>query len=297
MSDARRGAGARIGIAALNLLVPGLGLLRLGHWKAALACALAAPVACLLLVLFYIAAPVLHFWGWAVSLGLVSLTIVLALAASIILSWRWSPLRPLERPVWQRWYAIVGLGLVAMLLVSEVAGLPRLYYRSFYIPAESMNPLLLKNDRLVADMRAREVRRGDIIVLAVGDSMYVKRVAALPGDRVAMRGGIFVLNGTPVRQRFVRQEGEYRRYAERFPGEVAEHEIYDKGEQLFDEMRERAVPPGHLFVLGDNRDMSADSRVPRAEMGVEMLPAADIRGRVLFRTYGPSGRIGESLTR
>ena len=88
-----------------------------------------------------------------------------------------------------------------------------------------------------------------------------------------------------------------RRLAERFPGEAAPHEIYDTGYSQGDDMAERLVAPGHVFVLGDNRDHSADSRFTRADLGVEQLPIRDIRGRALFYLWGPSGRMGEPLNR
>jgi len=305
MSGEIRGVPARIGIAALNLLAPGLGLLRVQRAKAAALLLLAPPALIGLLILVYAALPTIGFRTWAVLMAALLAAVVGLYVASIALSWRAS--RPVQAPGrwWSRWYGIVG-ALLAMLaagaLLQDVAfG----YYKSFYTPAESMAPTLLVNDRFVASMRGPgELRRGDIIVFDVGGPIYVKRVAALAGDRIAMRDGVVVLNGRPVPQRLVRSERieslgmltEVRRLSEQFPGEAAPHEIYDSGDWSFDDMAERVVAPGHVFVLGDNRDHSADSRVPRAEMGVEQLPIADIRGRALFHTWGPSGRMGVPLT-
>lgn len=200
------------------------------------------------------------------------------------------------------WAALAFAALLAVPLGAVALG----FFKVFYIPSEAMMPTLLVNDRLLASMQGLGgLRRGEIIILDVGEHMYIKRVAALPGDRIAMHNGVVILNGRPVPQRFLRTDRvepsefgtEARRLAEQFPGETGPHEIYDSGYSQGDDMAEQRVLPGHVFVLGDNRDRSADSRYTRADFGVEQLPIAHIRGRALFYLWGPSGRMGEPLNR
>jgi signal peptidase I len=306
MSEERRPVLRRIGIAALNWFAPGLGLLRLGRPRQAIAFYLAFAAAGVALIAFYAATDELNFRAYVISVALLVLVILGTLVGSIAASWRASRSIAAVQPVWSRWYSMLAV-LVATLLLAELFGrAAHGFYKPFYIPSEAMMPTFVKNDWLIASMRGPgRLRRGDIVLFRMGDHIYIKRIAALPGDRIGLDGGVVVLNGRPVPQRLVRVEaieGDFgatgaRRLAEQFPGEADPHEIYDQGGHGLEDVAERQVMPGHVFVLGDNRDRSADSRVPREQMGVEQLPVADIIGRAKFRTWGPSGRTGERLDR
>jgi signal peptidase I len=304
VSDGRRGVPARAGIAALNLLSPGLGLLRTGPLRPALLFLLLTPAALALLLVYFLLAPTLSFAGYFGAVLIASALALGLLIAAVALTWRLSRDRPSTPPLWSRWYSILAAALAAGLVSLGLSDAVRACYKSFYIPSEAMSPTLEVNDRFVAQMRNwGPLRRGDLILCAVRDSVYVKRVAALPGDTIALRGGTVILNGRAVPQRFLRAEPApaslepetARRLAERFPGEAAEHEIYDSGPFPMDEMAERRIPPGFVFVLGDHRDRSADSRIPRAEGGVDLLALTEVRGRPLFY-YWPWRKAGLPLT-
>lgn len=305
MSDGVRRMPARAGIAALNMLMPGLGLLRLGRLRLGGIFLMVAPGVLLAILLHYVIAPRLTFVGYAASILLVILFYVAAVVASIAVSWRGSRSRAPNMAWWSRWYGLIGVYLVLTLAASFLAEAAHRFYKPFYLPSESMVPTLLVNDRLIASMRGPgELRRGDIILFDVGSRVYISRVAALPGDRIAMDDGVVILNGRPVEQIPAGTQSVAptifgtvaQRMREQFPGEARAHEIHDLGYSSYDDMAEQQVAPGHVFVLGDNRDMSADSRVPRTDRGVEQLPITAIRGRALFRTWGPSGKTGAELT-
>jgi signal peptidase I len=194
------------------------------------------------------------------------------------------------------WGTIVGIaGLIAILMVALVSTFGSGYLKNFYLPSEAMAPTLEKGDGFIAFMDGGAgLKRGDIALLAVGKATYVKRIAALAGDTIGLKGGIVVLNGRAIAQRFVKMDRSSEvpgappahRLAEQFPGEAAPHEILDMGWSDVDDFPEQRVPPGFVFVLGDNRDRSADSRVPRAATGVDLLPVADLKGHPLFCTRG-----------
>ncbi len=211
----------------------------------------------------------------------------------------------------QRWSAAV-IELTAIVLIVLVA--KGAVAEPFYVPSASMEPTLLIGDALVASkypygygMASAPMpitlgttqrifgtlpARGDVVVFRwPGDisQSWVKRVVGLPGERVELRGGQLFVNG---QQASLRANGTGRtesddgstvnaaRYVETLPGGHS-HEIFKvEPDHPLDNTPEVTVPAGHIFVLGDNRDRSADSRVSVARGGVGLLPVDNLIGRV-----------------
>ena len=183
----------------------------------------------------------------------------------------------------------------------------------FYVPSGSMEPTLLIGDALLASkypygygtaslpiqINLPETGRvfgetpklGDVVVFrwpGNRSQAWVKRVVGLPGDRIQMRQGQLFIND---RAASLKPDGigdaeddtggvqRAHRYIETLPNGVS-HAIFkirDNG--WLDNTPEVTVPPDHLFVMGDNRDNSADSRVPLREGGVGLLPIDNLIGR------------------
>jgi signal peptidase I len=211
----------------------------------------------------------------------------------------------------RRWRGQIGQIAAIVLLVLVAKGA---LAEPFYVPSPSMEPTLLIGDALLASkypygygaaslpihiafpetgrVFGAMPKRGDVVVFRwPGDrsQVWVKRVVGLPGDRVQMRQGQLFINDHPAA---LKPDGignaeddngasePAHRYVETLPGGVS-HAIFktiDHGR--LDDTPEVTVPKGRLFVMGDNRDNSADSRVPVQEGGVGLLPTDNLVGRV-----------------
>lgn len=305
MIERRRHPVARIGITLLNLLAPGLGLLRVGDLRRALLAYGASTGALAVFVAVLVATTNISFRAYAILLGTGLFVALASYGAAIWWTWRASRVLTQPRPIWSRWYSVVGAMLIAFGISWILTGIWESRYRHFYLPSEGMEPTLSKSDRFLASMRKpTKLRRGDIILVrSPYGNIYVKRLAALPGDQIALRRGAVVINGMraevrPAGVRAVsypyRETTIARVFEEKFPRESKAHIIQDFGASEADDVPEAVVRPGHVFVLGDNRDHSADSRVPHSMGGLEQVPVENVIGRALF-VYWPLQKAGTRL--
>jgi len=162
--------------------------------------------------------------------------------------------RPARRP-YNRWMFYAAYATAAWLSVRPVRAV---LVQSFVIPGAAMAPALIPGDHIVVDKlwaRLGEVDRGDVVVLDFPldpAKQYVKRVIALPGETIEMHGSAVSIDGRTLDEPYLEDSRTSR---VRF-GPVV-------------------IPADAVFVMGDNRDNSSDSR----EWGA--LPLAALRGRVV----------------
>ena len=174
------------------------------------------------------------------------------------------------------WVAVIVGALVVALIVKTFL------FQAFYIPSASMEPTLEKGDRVLVNKLSydlHDVNRGDVIVFELdpeevgpdGIKDLIKRVIGLPGDVIETRDGVVYINDRALDEPYLAD------------GMVTG----DPEDGQNPPIPRQTVPDGHVFVLGDNRSNSQDSRY--AARGP--IPIDTIVGRAFILVW-PPGDIG-----
>lgn len=248
-TDAAQRPGSRFVAALLSLVAPGVGHVyvgRTGRGAALIAALFAVQVVLRLAGVFVVPPRCVPVLILANVLALLAIAVyVFGIVDAVRLA-----RRPGRRP---RWFTIVAAVPVSWLCLVVLALLPRLAlpyqpWRTFSVPSASMQPTLQVGEWFIADTwyyRSHAPARGDLAVYYVPgdpDTVFVKRIVGLAGDRVEFRGGRAFVNGAPT-----------------------DEPTIDVGDPngFYNTTTPVTVPAGHVFVAGDNRANSMDSRVSR----------------------------------
>lgn len=186
-----------------------------------------------------------------------------------------------ELKKYNRWYVYIGLFILLVFLINALMSFkPYIFgFDNRRNVSANMAPTLKPSELIVADTRGNlfgfNLKREDIItfIYPMNPSVtYVKRIIGLPGDRVKIQDGVTYINDAPKNELYVSNTSKERSYST--------------------EMKEITVPPGSLFVLGDNRDNSNDSRI------WGFLPQSNVQGIVTAIWYSPEkGRIRSGISK
>ena len=167
-----------------------------------------------------------------------------------------------KKVIWENVKSLLIAFILAMFIRS-------FFFQAFKIPTRSMEPTLQVGDKLLANKiiyRFRKPEREEVIIFRYPEDRrrdFVKRLVALPEERVKIHGGKVYINGreeNPLNTRYYYTEGKY-----------GEKEVF--------------VPSGFYYVLGDNSRNSRDSRY------WGFVPERDIIGKAFF-IYWPPKRFG-----
>jgi signal peptidase I len=162
------------------------------------------------------------------------------------------------------WIKSVAFAFIIVFLCQQFLFAPRIVY------GESMSPTFHDKDRVVIN-KFDDIERFDLIVFKapdVEDEQYIKRVIGLPGDTVEMKDDVLYINGKAVEEPYLISNKE-NTLSDKLTGDFTLQEITG----------ESKVPIGSLFVLGDNRLISKDSRF------FGSISDDSVIGKVKFRFY------------
>jgi signal peptidase I len=186
-------------------------------------------------------------------------------------------------------------------------------FEAFEIDGPSMEPTLLNGDRVVvakfpyglflpltsgAIVSWGMPEVGDVVIVKspFDDIDIVKRVIGVPGDQIEMRDDVVYRNGVALQARVLGTCGEEETSENMLGCEQVEEQVGDRswrtsrepdGARIPDSMSTVIVPDGHIFVMGDHRDRSNDSRNPR----VGMIPIGRVKGRALAIYWSNDSRV------
>jgi len=191
------------------------------------------------------------------------------------------------------------------ILVIAVVVFRSFLWEPFRIPSSSMEPGLLPGDYVVVakyaygysrhsfplslplikhKVLAKTPQRGDVVVFRHGESnrFFIKRVVGLPNDKIRLFGRNLFVNNKKVAGQFLTKNGSLNLFSEQFPKESTPHTIQQYGNYL---PASYDVPEGTLFVMGDNRNNSIDSRYSR----VGFIPEEKVIGKARFIAFSLDG--------
>jgi len=172
----------------------------------------------------------------------------------------------------------IGKTLLWLLILGTILiGLRHFVFTPVVVKGDSMDPTLIDGERVIA-LKNTEIKRFDIVTFPAPDDEgknYIKRVIGLPGDVVAYKNDELYINGKKYDEP----------YLDEFKSKLTDNQPLTYDFDLTELFGSEKVPEGELFVLGDNRRISKDSRI------IGTIKEKDIMADVKF-VFWPLNRFG-----
>lgn len=255
----------RIYSAMLSAALPGAGHLSLGKTQAGIG------FLCAFCTLTFM------FWPLRLPRSYVALQALMLALIGLCTIAGWHALRTPSQRASQGSRAWMVLLIPVALLLTFAHGnwlLRAAGVRPFGVPSSGMEPTILKGDHLVVDFRQyrdSKPKSHDVVVIHKDGLFFVKRVIAVGGDTIEGKGGAIIVNGNRLEEAYIQHLGGP-------PLQLTEFGPVN-------------IPRGKLFVMGDNRDVSLDSRMP--EFG--LVSEKSVAGQALYIIGSTSHRDGTDL--
>jgi signal peptidase I len=207
----------------------------------------------------------------------VGIQVLIFAAMGLCTAAAWHALRTASQRMIQgsRWwlFVLVPISLLASFAYSNWFLLAA-EFRSFDVPSTGMEQTVLSGDHVIADLRQyrnSRPKRRDVVLFSKDGTFFIKRVVAVGGDTIEGKDGTIFVNGQRLNEPYVQHLGNLSLVPNEFsPVEIAS---------------------GELFVMGDNRDVSRDSRM--GDFG--LVPEKTVAGKALYIIRSKWGRIGNDL--
>ncbi|MGH1831764.1 signal peptidase I [Enterococcus gilvus] len=164
-----------------------------------------------------------------------------------------------------------------LILAAILIGLRHFVFTPVVVKGDSMDPTLADGERVIA-LKNTEIKRFDIVTFPAPDDEgknYIKRVIGLPGDTIEYKDDQLYINGKRTDEP----------YLDEYKGELTDSQPLTYDFNLKDLYGSEKIPEGELFVLGDNRRISKDSRI------IGMIKEKNIMADVKF-VFWPLNRFG-----
>lgn len=210
-----------------------------------------------ILILIFVAGAILRLRDASVPLSQLTVAMAMSLAVAMVLFLAGRSLQAGNRGGAGRWVAVCAAAAVFSWM-----------FQPMMVPTGAMEDTILSGDSLLARrILAKNPARGELVMhrSPIDERQtFVKRVVGLPGDRIRFADKRLFVNGVEMKEAYAKHSTDYMDpYRDQFPKHEPQFDIFPSGRAMLEKNvqgGELVVPEGKLFVLGDNRDVSLDSR-------------------------------------